>query len=288
MTTFLLEPLQHAFMVRALLISATVGGVCGLLSCYMTLKGWALMGDAVSHSVLPGVILAYAIGLPFSVGAFVFGVGSVATIGFVKQKSRIKEDTVIGLVFTGFFALGLVLVSKTRSNIDLTHILFGNVLGISIADIQQTVLISVLVTAVLLLFRRDLLLFCFDPTHARSIGINTGILHYLLLSVLSLAAVAGLQTVGIILVVAMLVTPGATAYLLTDRFDRMSWLAIGSSILSSLLGVYTSYWTDSSTAGCIVLVQTGLFVIAFLFAPKHGILRHRFASSLPISTLPNR
>ena len=288
MTTFLLEPLQHAFMVRALLISATVGGVCGLLSCYMTLKGWALMGDAVSHSVLPGVILAYAIGLPFSVGAFVFGVGSVATIGFVKQKSRIKEDTVIGLVFTGFFALGLVLVSKTRSNIDLTHILFGNVLGISISDIQQTVLISVLVTAVLLLFRRDLLLFCFDPTHARSIGINTGVLHYLLLSVLSLAAVAGLQTVGIILVVAMLVTPGATAYLLTDRFDRMSWLAIGSSILSSLLGVYTSYWTDSSTAGCIVLVQTGLFVIAFLFAPKHGILRQRFASSLPISTLPNR
>ncbi len=274
-------------MVRALLISATVGGVCGLLSCYMTLKGWALMGDAVSHSVLPGVILAYAIGLPFSVGAFVFGVGSVAMIGFVKQKSRIKEDTVIGLVFTGFFALGLVLVSKTRSNIDLTHILFGNVLGISIADIQQTLLISGLVTAVLLLFRRDLLLFCFDPTHARSIGINTGVLHYLLLSILSLAAVAGLQTVGIILVVAMLVTPGATAYLLTDRFDRMSWLAIGSSILSSLLGVYTSYWTDSSPAGCIVLVQTGLFVIAFLFAPKHGILRHRFASSMPISRLPN-
>ena len=274
-------------MVRALLISATVGGVCGLLSCYMTLKGWALMGDAVSHSVLPGVILAYAIGLPFSVGAFVFGVGSVAMIGFVKQKSRIKEDTVIGLVFTGFFALGLVLLSKTRSNIDLMHILFGNVLGISIADIQQTVFISALVTAVLLLFRRDLLLFCFDPTHARSIGINTGVLHYLLLSVLSLAAVAGLQTVGIILVVAMLVTPGATAYLLTDRFDRMSWLAIGSSIVSSLLGVYTSYWTDSSPAGCIVLVQTGLFVIAFLFAPKHGILRHRFASSMPISRLPD-
>ena len=288
MTPFLLEPLQHAFMVRALLISATVGGVCGLLSCYMTLKGWALMGDAVSHSVLPGVILAYALGLPFSVGAFVFGVGSVAAIGFVKQKSRIKEDTVIGLVFTGFFALGLVLVSKTRSNIDLTHILFGNVLGISLADIQQTILISVLVTAVLLLFRRDLLLFCFDPTHARSIGINTGVLHYLLLSVLSLAAVAGLQTVGIILVVAMLVTPGATAYLLTDRFDRMSWLAIGSSVLSSILGVYTSYWTDSSTAGCIVLVQTGLFVIAFLFAPKHGILRYRFASSMPMTRLPNR
>ena len=259
-------------MVRALMISALVGGVCGLLSCYMTLKGWALMGDAVSHAVLPGVVLAYALGLPFSLGAFVFGVGSVATIGFVKQKSRIKEDTVIGLVFTGFFALGLVLVSKTRSNIDLTQILFGNVLGISAADIQQTWMICLVVVALLLLFRRDLLLFCFDPTHARSIGINTGFLHYLLLSVLSLAAVAGLQTVGIILVVAMLVTPGATAYLLTDRFDRMTWLAIGSSVMSSLLGVYLSYWTDSSTAGCIVLVQTGLFLLAFLLAPRHGIL----------------
>ena len=271
--TYLLEPLSHAFMVRALLVSALVGGCCGLLSCYMTLKGWALMGDAVSHAVMPGVVLAYAFGLPFSLGAFVFGVGSVALIGFVKQKSRIKEDTVIGLVFTGFFALGLVLVSKVRSNIDLTHILFGNVLGISSSDIWQTMLISGLVVGLLLVLRRDLLLFCFDPTHARSIGINTGLLHYTLLSVLSLAAVAGLQTVGVILVVAMLVTPGATAYLLTDRFDRMTLLAVSSSVLSSLLGVYISYWTDSSTAGCIVLVQTGLFLIAFLLAPRYGILR---------------
>jgi manganese transport system permease protein len=260
-------------MLRALLVSALVGGVCGLLSCYMTLKGWALMGDAVSHAVMPGVVVAYALGLPFSLGAFVFGVGSVAAIGFVKQKSRIKEDTVIGLVFTGFFALGLVLVSKVRSNIDLTHILFGNVLGISSSDIQQTLLISSLVVTLLLVFRRDLLLFCFDPTHARSIGINTGLLHYLLLSVLSLTAVVGLQTVGVILVVAMLVTPGATAYLLTDRFDRMTLLAIGSSVLSSVLGVYVSYWSDSSTAGCIVLVQTALFLMAFLFAPRYGILK---------------
>ena len=270
--SWLIEPLTHAFMLRALLVSALVGGVCGLLSCYMTLKGWALMGDAVSHAVMPGVVVAYALGLPFSLGAFVFGVGSVAAIGFVKQKSRIKEDTVIGLVFTGFFALGLVLVSKVRSNIDLTHILFGNVLGISSSDIQQTLLISSLVVTLLLVFRRDLLLFCFDPTHARSIGINTGLLHYLLLSVLSLTAVVGLQTVGVILVVAMLVTPGATAYLLTDRFDRMTLLAIGSSVLSSVLGVYVSYWSDSSTAGCIVLVQTGLFLVAFLFAPQYGVL----------------
>jgi manganese transport system permease protein len=274
--SWLLEPLSHAFMVKALYVSALVGAVCGLLSCYMTLKGWALMGDAVSHAVMPGVVVAYALGLPFSLGAFVFGVGSVAAIGFVKQKSRIKEDTVIGLVFTGFFALGLVLVSKVRSNIDLTHILFGNVLGISGSDIQQTLLISALVVALLLVFRRDMLLFCFDPTHARSIGINTGLLHYLLLSALSLTAVAGLQTVGVILVVAMLVTPGATAYLLTDRFDRMTLLAVASSVLSSLIGVYVSYWSDSSTAGCIVLAQTALFLLAFLLAPRYGILNaHR-------------
>ena len=272
---WLTEPLSHAFMVRALLVSLLVATVCGLLSCFLTLKGWALMGDAVSHAVMPGVVIAYALGLPFALGAFVFGVGSVALIGYIKQMTRIKEDTVIGLVFTGFFALGLTLISKLRSSIDLTHILFGNVLGISAADIQQTLLISGLVLAVLLVFRRDLILFCFDPTHARSIGLNTGALHYLLLAVLSLAAVAGLQTVGIILVVAMLVTPGATAYLLTDRFDRMSWIAIASAMLSSVVGIYASYWLDASTAGCIVLVQTGLFLLAFLFAPRHGLLAQR-------------
>ena len=270
--SWLLEPLRHDFMVRALLVSALVAGVCGVLSCFMNLKGWALMGDAVSHAVMPGVVIAYALNLPFALGAFVFGVGSVAAIGYIKQVTRIKEDAVIGLVFTGFFALGLTLISKVRSTIDLTHILFGNVLGISGDDIRQTVLISVLVLVLLLLFRRDLILFCFDPTHARSIGVNTGFLHYLLLSVLSLAAVAGLQTVGIILVVAMLVTPGATAYLLTDRFDRMTWIAIGSAVLSSVLGIYWSYWMDASTAGCIVLVQTGLFLLSFLFAPRHGLL----------------
>ena len=269
---WLTEPLQHAFMQRALLVSMLVASVCGLLSCYMTLKGWALMGDAVSHAVMPGVVIAYALNLPFALGAFVFGVGSVAVIGYIKQMTRIKEDTVIGLVFTGFFAFGLILVSKVRSSIDLTHILFGNVLGISPSDIQQTLWICGLVLAVLLLLRRDLILFCFDPTHARSIGIHTGVLHYLLLAVLSLAAVAGLQTVGIILVVAMLVTPGATAHLLTDRFDRMTWIAVGSAVLSSVLGIYWSYLMDASTGGCIVVVQTLLFLISFLFAPRHGLV----------------
>ena len=271
--SLLVEPLSHDFMRRALMVSTVVGGVCGLLSCYMTLKGWALMGDAVSHAVMPGVVVAYALGLPFSIGAFVFGVGSVALIGFVKQKSRVKEDTVIGLVFTGFFAFGLVLVSKIKSNIDLMHILFGSPLGISDNDVKQTIIICVIVITILLIFRRDLMLYIFDPTHARSIGINTGLLHYLLLSVLSLAAVAGLQTVGIILVVAMLITPGATAYLLTDRFDRMTLIAVLSSIISSLLGVYISYWSDIETGGSIVLVQTALFLLAFLFAPRYGILK---------------
>ncbi len=274
------EPLSHEFMRRALMVSALVGGVCGLLSCYMTLKGWALMGDAVSHAVMPGVVVAYALGLPFSIGAFVFGVGSVALIGFVKQKSRIKEDTVIGLVFTGFFALGLVLVSKIKSNIDLMHILFGSPLGISYSDLNQTFIISAIVVTILTLFRRDLMLYCFDPTHARSIGINTGLLHYLLLSVLSLAAVAGLQTVGIILVVAMLITPGATAYLLTDRFDRMTYLAVFSSALSSIIGVYISFWSDIETGGSIVLVQTLIFLLAFLFAPRYGILKSQTSTHL--------
>ena len=272
---WLLDPLTHDFMRRALMVSALVGGVCGLLSCYMTLKGWALMGDAVSHAVMPGVVVAYALGLPFSLGAFVFGVGSVALIGFVKQKSRIKEDTVIGLVFTGFFALGLVLVSKIKSNIDLMQILFGSPLGISRSDVNQTLIISFIVISILLIFRKDLMLYCFDAKHARSIGINTGILHYLLLTLLSLSAVVGLQTVGIILVVAMLITPGATAYLLTDRFDQMTLLAVISSSFSSILGDYISYWSDIETGGSIVLVQTLIFLIAFLFAPRYGIFKNQ-------------
>jgi manganese transport system permease protein len=265
-------PLQHEFMIKAILISALVGVVCSALSCYMTLKSWALMGDAVSHAVMPGVVIAYVLNIPLAIGAFVFGVGSVMAIGFVKSKTRVKEDTVIGLVFTGFFALGLVLVSKVRSSIDLTHILFGNVLGISDADIVQTIVISVITLWTLAILRKDLILFCFDSTHARSIGINIVFLYYILLSLLSLTAVAGLQTVGIILVVAMLVTPGATAYLLSDRFDHMLLIAMASGVFSSVVGTYISYHIDGATGGCIVVLQTLLFVIAMIFAPKHGLL----------------
>ncbi|URR34728.1 metal ABC transporter permease [Thermosynechococcus sp. HN-54] len=272
MITWLLEPLQHAFMVKALGVSTLVGCVCAVLSCFLTLKGWALMGDAVSHAVLPGVILAYWLGLPFALGAFVFGLMAVTLIGFIQQQTRVKEDTVIGLVFTGFFALGLVLLSKTASSVDLMHILFGNVLGISDRDLWQTVIVSCVTLITIALLHRDLILFCFDPTHARTIGLNTTLLYYLLLALLSLTTVAALQTVGIILVVAMLITPGATAYLLSDRFGVMVLIALGVGGLGSLLGTYISYYLDASTGGCIVVLQTLIFLLAMIFAPKHGLL----------------
>ncbi|MDC3095664.1 metal ABC transporter permease [Prochlorococcus sp. AH-716-M06] len=271
--SFITDPLTHDFMRKALLMSSLVAAVCGFLSSYLTLKGWALMGDAVSHSVMPGVVVAYALGLPFSLGAFIFGVGSVALIGFIKQKSRVKEDTVIGLVFTGFFALGIVLVSKIKSNIDLHSILFGSPLGISLSDVKQTILISLLVVILLSIFRKDLMLYCFDPRHAKTVGINVLFLHYLLLTCLSLAAVVGLQSVGIILVVAMLITPGATAYLLTDKFDSMTIISVFSAIISSLIGIYVSFWFDLETGGSIVLAQTFIFLFAFLFAPRYGIFK---------------
>jgi len=271
--SFITDPLTHEFMRKALLMSSLVAAVCGFLSSYLTLKGWALMGDAVSHSVMPGVVVAYALGLPFSLGAFIFGVGSVALIGFIKQKSRVKEDTVIGLVFTGFFALGIVLVSKIKSNIDLHSILFGSPLGISLSDVKQTIFISLLVVILLSIFRKDLMLYCFDPRHAKTVGINVLFLHYLLLTCLSLAAVVGLQSVGIILVVAMLITPGATAYLLTDKFDNMTIISVFSAIISSLIGIYISFWFDLETGGSIVLAQTFIFLFAFLFAPRYGIFK---------------
>ncbi len=270
---WLVTPLTFEFMQKAIGMSMLVGAVCSVLSCYMTLKGWALMGDAVSHAVLPGVVMAYLLGIPLAIGAFVFGLGAVASIGYIQSHTRVKEDTVIGIVFTGFFALGVVMISKIRSDIDLNHILFGNPLGISNSDVLQTSLISAIVLTIVLTFRKDFMLFCFDPTHAKAIGLNTTLLHYSLLAALSLTAVAGLQTVGIILVVAMLITPGATAYLLTDRFDRMLLIATASGVFSSVVGTYISYYLDGATGGCIVVLQTFLFVVAMLFAPKQGILR---------------
>ncbi|GJD18693.1 ABC 3 transport family protein [Rivularia sp. IAM M-261] len=263
-------------MVKAVCVSALVGVVCAVLSCYVTLKGWSLMGDAISHAVVPGVVLSYMAGIPFAIGAFIFGYGTTVTIGFVKEKTRVKEDAVIGVIFTGFFAFGLVLISRARSNIDLFHILFGNVLGISNEDIVQTVIVSVITLVAVYIFRKDLLLFCFDPNHARSIGINTQFLYYMFLSLMSLTVVAALQAVGIILVVSMLVTPGAIAYLMSDRFNYMIGAAVSASVISCVAGTYISYYLDGATGGCIVVLLTILFFIAMIFAPRHGLLaQHR-------------
>jgi manganese transport system permease protein/manganese/iron transport system permease protein len=279
----LLEPLQYGFMLEALFVGALVGLVCAVLSCYLVLKGWSLMGDAISHAVLPGVVGAYLLGLPISVGAFVSGLFCAVATGWIKANSRIKEDTVMGIVFTGLFAFGLVLFTKVQTDAHLTHILFGNILGIERGDMIETVAAACITLAIILPLRKDLLLYCFDPTHARAIGMHTGMLYYLLLSLLAGTIVASLQTVGIILVVAMLVTPGCIARLLTDQFDRMLWIAGGASVLASCLGVYLSFFLNGATGACIVLCQAFFFALAFVFAPKHGLIaRNRkvsFASS---------
>ncbi len=271
----LLLPLQYEYMLKAIFVSSLVGAVCAFLSCFITLKGWSLMGDALSHSVVPGVAMAYQLGWPFAAGAFVTGLLAAVGMGFVKAKTRLREDAVIGVVFTSFFALGLLLISLFPARVDLRSIVFGNILGISDPDILQVILISVVTLIILGLKWNDLRLFCFDPNQARALGINTTVLHYTLLTLLSATAVAALQTVGACLVVAMLVTPGATAYLLTDRFGPMIGIAVSMGVGSSLVGAYASYYFDGSTGGCIVTLQSALFVIALVFGPKHGLLAAR-------------
>lgn len=275
----LAQPLAYDFMVKAIIVSSLVAVVCAVLSCFLVLKRWSLMGDAVSHSVLPGVVLAYAAGIPFSVGAFIFGLGGVLGIGYIKQKVRLKDDAVIGIVYTTLFALGLVLVSKVPSNIDLMHILFGYVLGISTTDAWQVGAIAIGVVATLLVLRRSLLLYCFDPAHATALRLPVSFYHYLLLVLLALTVVASVQTVGIILVIAMLITPGAIAHLLTDRFDRMLQIAAGASVISCIAGAYASYYFDVSTGGAMVLVLGVLFILAFLFAPQHGLFSKNFSTA---------
>lgn len=267
-----LEPFRYSFMNEALLVSALVGAVCAVLSCYLVLKGWSLMGDAISHAVLPGVVIAYVIGVPLPLGAFASGLFCASATGWIKANSRIKEDTVMGIVFTGLFALGLVMFSKVESELHLNHILFGNVLGIERDDMIQSVITAAVTLVIILFIRKDLLLFCFDPGHARTLGLNTTLLYYVFLALLAATIVASMQAVGIILVVAMLVTPGCTARLLTDRFDRMLLLAAVSSVLASCLGVYVSFFLNGSTGACIVLAQALFFVLALFLAPKHGLL----------------
>jgi len=267
----LLEPFTFPFMRDAMLAGVVVGAVCAVLSCYLVLKGWSLMGDAISHAVLPGIVIAYAIGAPVAAGAFVSGLLCAVATGFIRANSRIKEDTVMGVVFTGLFAFGLVLFTKVKSDLHLDHILFGNILGIEPGDLREILGVGGVTLVTVLVLRRDLLLFCFDPNHAQAIGLPTRFLHYLLLAVLAATIVTALKAVGIILVIAMLVAPGCIALLLSDRFSTMLWIAAASAIFSALAGVYVSFFIDGSTAACIVLVQTLVFLAALVFSPKQGL-----------------
>ncbi len=275
---WILEPLAYDFMVRALVTTVIAAVVCALLSCWLVLVGWSLMGDAVSHAVLPGVVIAYVVGAPFALGALVFGVLAVALIGVVRGTSRVKEDAAIGIVFSTLFALGLVLISVTPSQTDLSHIIFGNILGVSTAELVQIAVLAAVAFAVLVVKRRDLTLYAFDPTHAHAIGISPRLMGAVLLGLLALTAVVALQVVGVVLVVAMLIIPGATAYLLTDRFGRMLLIAPVISAASAVLGIYLSFWLDAASGGLVVVVQGAVFGLVYLFGPRHGLLGQRMRS----------
>lgn len=278
---FLSEPWQLEFMQRALLVTVVASVVGAVLSCWLVLIGWSLLGDAVSHAVLPGVVLSYLFGVPFAIGAFVFGIGAVALIGVVRDTSRIKEDTAIGVVFSTLFAIGVVLVSITPSQIDLMHILFGNMLGLSDLDIAQVVGLGALALTILVLKRRDITLYAFDRTHAHAVGISPRRIGALLLGLLALTVVVALQAVGVVLVVAMLITPGATAYLLTDRMSRMLVIAPAFAALCAVVGIFASYYLDASSAGLVVVSQGALFTLAYLFSPHQGLLRGRRRDAAP-------
>ncbi|NJM36615.1 MAG: metal ABC transporter permease [Akkermansiaceae bacterium] len=256
-------PFQHAFMRDAIYVGVIVAAMCAVLSCFLILKGWSLMGDAISHAVLPGIVLAYIAGIPLAIGAFLSGLLCAVSTGFIKQNSRIKEDTVMGVVFTGMFAFGLVLFSRTASDMHLDHILVGNILGVAREHVWQTVIIGSIVLLITLILRRDLLLICFDPVQARVMALRDRFLNYLLLGLVSLAIVVSLQAVGIILVVAMLVTPGSIAHLWTDRFDQMLIIAVAAAVSSTAAGIIISYHIDGSTGACIVLVQALLFLLRY-------------------------
>ncbi len=266
------DPFQYAFMQRALLTAIVVGAICGLLSSYVILKRWSLLGDAISHAVLPGVAIAYLLGWPFFVGAFATGALTSVGIGLIERNSRIKSDAAMGLMFTAAFALGIVIVSQIATSTHLMHILFGNVLGVRYPALMLTLFAGGLTLLMVVLFYKELLIYVFDPVQARSLGMNTGVIHYGLILLLTLTIVASLETVGIILVVAMLITPGATAYLLVNRLPAMMILASLIGTVSAVIGLYLSFLFNVASGGTIVLVVTGFFLLAFLFAPQRGVI----------------
>lgn len=286
MLAMLAEPFTYDYMRNAILVSALVGGVCGFLSAYLMLKGWSLIGDALSHAIVPGVAGAYMLGLPFAFGAFLSGGMAALAILFLNQRTKLKEDAIIGLIFTSFFGLGLFMVSISPVSIDIKTIVLGNILAISPSDTLQLVLIGGVSLLVLTLKWKDLMVTFFDENHARSIGLKPERLKVIFFTLLAASTVAAMQTVGAFLVIAMVVTPGATAYLLTDRFQRLILMALGIGAGTSFIGAYASYFLDGATGGIIVVLQTLIFLAAFLFAPKHGMLAARSRAREALQPLP--
>ncbi|MGH2342197.1 metal ABC transporter permease [Segnochrobactraceae bacterium EtOH-i3] len=285
MIALLLEPFSYSYMLNAMWVSALVGTVCAFLSAFLMLKGWSLIGDALSHSIVPGVAGAYMLGLPFSIGAFFSGGLAAAAMLFLSERTRLKEDTVIGLIFTAFFGLGLFMISLSPASVNIETIVLGNILAITPEDILQLAIIGFGSLAVLIVKWRDLMATFFDENHARSIGLRPTALKVMFFTLLAACTVAALQTVGAFLVIALVVTPGATAYLLTDRFPRLIIVSILVGALTSFVGAYISYFLDGATGGLIVVLQTLVFLAAFIFAPKHGVLaaRRRAAAALRAS-----
>ena len=280
--SFLLEPFTYNYMMNAMWVSALVGGVCAFLSAYLMLKGWSLIGDALAHSVVPGVAGAYLLGLPFALGAFLSGGLAAAAMLLLSDRSGLKPDVVIGLIFTSFFGLGLFMVSLSPMSVSVQTITMGNILAISPADTLQLAIIGFVSLAVLLVKWKDLMVVFFDEAHARSIGLRPGLMKGVFFVLLSASVVAAMQTVGAFLVVALVVTPGATAFLLCDRFPRLLITSVAIGVLSCFVGAYLSYFLDGATGGIIVCLQTLIFLIAFVFAPKHGVLaaKRRAAAAL--------
>jgi len=275
LSLYLNDPLGRELLLQAIVISSLIAAAAGALSCFLVLKGWALMGDAISHAILPGVVLAYLVGIPLAIGAFLAGMFCAVSTGYLAENSRVKQDTVMGVVFSGMFGLGVVLYTKIETEVHLDHILFGDMLGVTWTNVIQTGIIAIGALALILAKRRDLLVFTFDPQHGRAVGLKIDWLHYGLLTILSLVIVSALQAVGLILSIALVIAPGAIAHLMTDRFDRMLAVSITVGVLSSVIGVLLSFQIDAAPAPTIVVVMMVLFIAAFLFAPKHGILRQR-------------
>lgn len=273
MIALLLEPFAYEYMLKAIFLSSLVGGVCAFLSAYLMLKGWSLIGDALSHAVVPGVAIAYALGAPYAVGAFFSGILVALSILWIKSVTKLREDAVIGFIFTTFFALGLFIISLNPTAINVQEIIFGNILGIADTDMYQVTVVMVITLLILLIFWKDLLLVFFDEIQAKAVGLSSKYYKLLFFSLLSACVVSALQTVGAILVIAMVITPGATAYQLTDKFRTLILIAGAIGVITSGFGVYLSYFLDGATGGIIVCLQTALFIIAFLFSPKYGKLK---------------